>query len=99
VPETRALFGRMVGEAAEVARAEGVALSDDIVEEKIAFSEGLAPGSYSSLHHDLVTGRRLELDALHGELTRRAARHGVNVPVSEVIYGLLRPWELAHGLG
>jgi 2-dehydropantoate 2-reductase len=99
VPETRALFGRMVGEAAEVARAEGVALAGDIVEEKIAFSELLAPGSYSSLHHDLVTGRRLELDALHGELTRRAARHGINVPVSEVIYGLLRPWELAHGLG
>jgi 2-dehydropantoate 2-reductase len=99
VPETRALFGRMVGEAAEVARAEGVALSDEIVEEKIAFSEELAPGSYSSLHHDLVTGRRLELDALHGELTRRAARHGVNVPISEVIYGLLRPWELVHGLG
>jgi 2-dehydropantoate 2-reductase len=99
VPETRALFGEMVGEAADVARAEGVALPDDIVEEKIAFAEGLAPGSYSSLHHDLVTGRRLELDALHGELTRRAGRHGIQVPVSEVIYGLLRPWELAHGLG
>jgi 2-dehydropantoate 2-reductase len=96
VPETRALFGSMVGEAAEVARAEGVALADDIVEEKIAFSEGLTPGSYSSLHHDLVTGRRLELDALHGELTRRAASHGIRVPVSEVIYGLLRPWELVH---
>jgi 2-dehydropantoate 2-reductase len=96
VPETRELFGRMVGEAAEVARAEGVPLADDIVEEKIAFSEELAPGSFSSLHHDLVTGRRLELDALHGELTRRAARHGISVPVSATIYALLRPWELAQ---
>jgi 2-dehydropantoate 2-reductase len=99
VSETRELFGRMVAEAAEVARAEGVVLADDIVEEKIAFSERLAPGSYSSLHHDLVTGRRLELDALHGELTRRAARHGISAPVSQVVYALLRPWELAHGLG
>jgi 2-dehydropantoate 2-reductase len=96
VPETRELFGRLVGAAAEVARAEGVALADDIVEEKIAFSEELEPGSFSSLHHDLVTGRRLELDALHGELTRRAARHGISVPVSATIYALLRPWELAR---
>jgi 2-dehydropantoate 2-reductase len=96
VPETRELFARMVGEAAEVARAEGVRLPDDIAAGKIAFSEELAPGSFSSLHHDLVNGRRLELDALHGELTRRAARHGIGVPVSETIYALLRPWELAH---
>jgi 2-dehydropantoate 2-reductase len=96
VPETRELFRRMIGEAAEVARAEGVELAPDIVDQKTAFSEQLEPGSFSSLHHDLVTGRRLELDALHGELTRRAARHGILVPVSDMIYALLRPWELAH---
>src|SRR6266540_1133606 len=70
-------------------------LAGDIVDQKTAFAENLGPDSYSSLHHDLVTGRRLELDALHGELTRRAARHGIPVPVSETIYSLLRPWELA----
>lgn len=96
VPETRELFQRMIAEVAEVARAEGVVLADDIVEQKTAFSEQLEPGSFSSLHHDLVTGHRLELDALHGELTRRAARHGISVPVSEMIYALLRPWQIAH---
>jgi 2-dehydropantoate 2-reductase len=96
VPETRELFRRMIGEAAEVARAEGVELAPDIVDQKTAFSEQLEPGSFSSLHHDLVTGHRLELDALHGELTRRAARHGVSVPVTRVIYALLRPWEAAN---
>jgi 2-dehydropantoate 2-reductase len=99
VPETRELFRRMIGEAAEVARAEGVVLADDIVDQKTAFSEQLEPDSFSSLHHDLVTGHRLELDALHGELTRRAARHGISVPISEMIYALLRPWELARATG
>jgi 2-dehydropantoate 2-reductase len=94
VPETRKLFREIVREVSLVARAEGVELADDIVEQKTAFAETLGPSSFSSLHHDLVTGHRLELDALHGELTRRAARRGVHVPVSEMIYSLLRPWEL-----
>jgi 2-dehydropantoate 2-reductase len=99
VPETRNLFREVVREVSLVARAEGVELADDIVDQKTAFAETLGPDSYSSLHHDLVTGHRLELDALHGELTRRAARHGVPVPVSEMIYSLLRPWELARTTG
>lgn len=95
VPETRSLFRDVVREVALVARAEGVELADDIVDQQTAFAENLGPDSYSSLHHDLVTGHRLELDALHGELTRRAARHGIHVPASKMIYSLLRPWELA----
>jgi 2-dehydropantoate 2-reductase len=94
VPETRNLFRDVVREVALVARAEGIELAEDIVDQKTAFAETLGPDSYSSLHHDLVTGHRLELAALHGELTRRAARHGIPVPVSEMNYSLLRPWEL-----
>jgi 2-dehydropantoate 2-reductase len=97
VSETRNLFREVVREVSLVARAEGVELADDIVDQKTAFAETLGPDSFSSLHHDLVTGHRLELDALHGELTRRAAPHGIPVPVSEMIYSLLRPWELALG--
>jgi 2-dehydropantoate 2-reductase len=95
VPETRKLFRETVREVSLVARAEGIELADDIVDQKTAFAETLGPDSFSSLHHDLVTGHRLELDALHGELTGRAARHGIPVPVSEMIYALLRPGELA----
>jgi 2-dehydropantoate 2-reductase len=99
VPETRKLFRELVREVALVAQAEGIELAQDIVDERTVFAETLGPDSFSSLHHDLVTGHRLELDALHGELTRRAARHGILVPVSEMIYSLLRPWELARATG
>jgi len=96
VPETRELFRQMVREAVLVARAEGVALGDDIVDEKAEFAATLEPGSFSSLHHDLISGRPLELDALHGELVRRASRHNLSVPVTAIVYALLRPWELAY---
>jgi 2-dehydropantoate 2-reductase len=97
VPESRELFAELVREVTLVARAEGVDLPDGIAEQKIAFVETLEPGSFASLYHDLIAERRIELDALYGELTRRAARRGVNVPASDVIYALLRPWELAAG--
>jgi 2-dehydropantoate 2-reductase len=96
VPETRELFRLMIAEAALVARAEGIQLGDDVVEKKTAFADALEPGGFSSLHHDLVNGRRLELDALHGELATRASRHNLSVPVTTVVYALLRPWQLAR---
>jgi 2-dehydropantoate 2-reductase len=96
VPESRELFRQMVREAVLVARAEGVDLGDELVDEKAEFAAGLEPGGFSSLHHDLVTGRRIELDALHGELVRRASRHSISVPVTAIVYALLRPWELAQ---
>ena len=62
VPETRKLFREVVREVSLVASAEGVELAGDIVDQKTAFAESLGPDSYSSLHHDLVTGRRLLLE-------------------------------------
>ena len=96
VPESRELFRQMVREAVIVARAEGVDLRDELADEKTEFAAGLEPGGFSSLHHDLVTGRRIELDALHGELVRRASRHNLSVPVTAIVYALLRPWEVAR---
>lgn len=95
VPESRAMFQDIVREVALAARPEGVKLPDDVVEQKTAFAETFEPGSFSSLHHDLISGRRLELDALFGELTRRARRRAISVPASDAIYALLRPWEIA----
>lgn len=47
--------------------------------------------AYSSLYDDLVGGRRMELDALLGELARRAQRAGVAAPASGAIYAILLP--------
>jgi 2-dehydropantoate 2-reductase len=96
VAESRELFRRIVREVAMVASAEGVELDEDIVDQNTAFATTLEPGSFSSLHHDLSTGHRLELDALHGELLRRARRHHLDLPACSVVYALIKPWELAN---
>jgi 2-dehydropantoate 2-reductase len=90
------LFRRIVAEVVALAEAEGVRLGADVVDKQLRFAAGLPPESFSSLHHDLVNGQRMELEALHGAVVRRAARRGVPVPVNDAIYGILRPWALRN---
>ena len=44
----------------------------------------------------LAAGRRMELEALHGFVVRRAARHGLAVPASEAVYAILQPWAIRN---
>jgi 2-dehydropantoate 2-reductase len=92
--ESWSMFRRIVAEIVELAHAEGVTLGDDAVEQQVRFAASLDPNSYSSLHHDLVTGRRMELEALHGTAVRRAGQLGIAAPANEAIYAILRPWAL-----
>jgi 2-dehydropantoate 2-reductase len=66
-PAASEMLSQLIEEGWRVARAEGVALPDDYVERQMAFVEAIEAGGYSSLYHDLVTGHRMELEALHGE--------------------------------
>jgi 2-dehydropantoate 2-reductase len=94
--ESWTMFARILTEVISLARAEGVPLPANVVEQQLAFAMGLDPGSFSSLHHDLVTGRRMELEALHGTAVRRGARLGVSMPACEAIHAILRPWALRN---
>ena len=95
-PRAWGQFRRLVEEAYAVARAEGVTVADGAVDERIELAASLEPGVYSSLHHDLVNGNRMELDALLGALVGLADRHGVGVPVAETVLGILEPWAIRN---
>ncbi len=91
-PAARDMFRRILEEVVQVARAEGVPLADTVVARHLAFAQGLEAGGYSSLYHDLVTGHRMELEALHGELLGRAERHEIATPTCRDVYAILQPW-------
>jgi 2-dehydropantoate 2-reductase len=91
-PAASAMLRQLIEEGWRVARAESVALPDDYVERQMAFVETIEPGGYSSLYHDLMKGHRMELEALHGELLRRAQRAGVDAPATRTVYAVLSPW-------
>ena len=62
----------------------------------LALAQAVEPGSFSSLHDDLVAGRRMELEGLHGFVVRRAAHHALAVPMSEAVYAILKPWAVRN---
>jgi 2-dehydropantoate 2-reductase len=85
-------FQRLVEEVAAVAEADGNPVPPAAQERALILAQSVEPSSFSSLYDDLVAGRRMELEALHGFVVRRAAHHGVPVPTSEAIYAILKPW-------
>jgi 2-dehydropantoate 2-reductase len=76
-------------ECAAVARAEGVALSDEDADELIGWLEALPPDAGSSILADRRAGRALEWKARNGVIGRLGRRHGVPTPVSDTVAALL----------
>jgi 2-dehydropantoate 2-reductase len=69
----------VVGEAAAVAEAEGVHIDPDAI---VRLMDSVPESMESSMQRDQAAGRPLELDALGGALLRRAAKAGIEVPVT-----------------
>jgi 2-dehydropantoate 2-reductase len=91
-----AAFSRLVAEVCVVAEADGNPVPQAAQERALALAQAIEPGNFSSLHDDLVAGRRMELEALHGFVVRRAAQHGLAVPTSEAVYAVLQPWAIRN---
>lgn len=89
-PLTRVLYAGLVREAAAVARAEGIALEEGTVVGVLNQPDRLGPAHRTSMSADLERGERLEVEAVHGEVVRRAARHDIPVPTFRTAYAVLK---------
>ncbi len=94
VPETRRFWQLQVEELLALAAAENAGLDADMMDRCVQFLESLAPTNYSSLYQDLMQGKRLELDALHGHAVRLGDRHRIPTPALFAVYAALRPYLL-----
>jgi 2-dehydropantoate 2-reductase len=75
-----------------IARAEGVRVAPDRIEQ-ITFYVGTLPGTVrSSLLIDLSQGKKIEVEALLGSVVRRAANAGVPAPIMSTLYAVLKPF-------
>ena len=92
VPETRAMWRRLVEEMAALGAAAGAGLDADCAEACVKMLDAVGPNAYSSLHHDLIHGKRLELEALQGHAVRLGERYGVPTPTLLAVYAALRPY-------
>ena len=88
-PRTRQFVLDLMHEAVAVGRAQGVALPEDFVEQRIPFFEGLPDTMTSSMHHDLQRGQRLEVQWLSGGVADMGAKLGVPTPANRAVYDIL----------
>lgn len=91
-PHVREMFYAAAREIAALAAAEGVAISPDRFARLEDYMDNIPPTTRSSLLIDLEMGKRIEVEALQGAAVRRAARHGVPMPITATLYAVLRPY-------
>jgi len=87
---TRRMMRGVMREVYEVGRARGVRLPQGADEDRFRFLDQQNPASKGSLCHDLEAGRRLEIDALCGALSRLGREAGVATPLNDFIYHTLK---------
>lgn len=86
------LTRRALAEVAAVAKAQNIALPEDIVERALKLHQNFPPTMYASMYHDHARGRRTELESLSGLVVRRGRQFGVPTPVHEMAYLCLKPY-------
>lgn len=91
-PHTLALLSALIKEAWLVGRSEGVHLDFQLPELALRTIRSLEPAMKPSMLFDRERRRRLEVEAIHGAIVSRAATHGVQAPVTDTLYKLLKLW-------
>jgi len=83
-------FCNVVKECEEVGRTKGINLSKDIYENSISALKNLSRKSISSMHRDVVSGKKFELELFCGDLCRMGKDVGVPTPYTQKAYDKLK---------
>jgi 2-dehydropantoate 2-reductase len=95
-PAATEMLRTLMTEVASVGRAEGVTLPDALVDRQMGLLLSQDAAGTTSLYHDLVGGRRMELDALQGTAIRLGRRHAIPTPALDAAYAILEPWAMRN---
>jgi 2-dehydropantoate 2-reductase len=90
-PDLLRLASQSIREIYEVGVAEGVRLEEGAKDAALKALQALPSGMVASMHHDLMSGRPLELDGLSGLVCRLGKRHGIPTPFHDFAYACLKP--------
>lgn len=85
-------------ECIAVARAEGAALDDSIIESTLDIFRKGPPDVMNSLHADRLAGRPMETDARNGAIVRLGRKHGIPTPCNQMVVALLEKFAEAKSV-
>ncbi len=94
VEQTRELLAAALHEIVAVARAANIMLKPETADRVLDFIDTLPTDGTSSMQRDFSDGRRTELEALSGHVSKLGKTLKVATPVHDFIYQSLLPLEL-----
>lgn len=89
-PDVRALAAKLISEAAAVAVAEGVDVSEKEVHDIVSGLGALPADAGNSMLFDRLRGRALESEFITGAVVQAGRNTGVPTPLNEALLALLR---------
>jgi 2-dehydropantoate 2-reductase len=89
VDGAREVVASAVEEAVTVARACGVSISDDIIEQILKIPAAM-PNQMSSTAQDLARGKPSEIDFLNGYVVRKGAELGIPTPTNRALQVMVK---------
>lgn len=95
--ETRDLMDMAMQEVREVARAEGINLTREDIDNWHEILYTLSPRGRTSMCQDVEAGRKTEVEMFAGKLIEVGARHNLALPVNTVLFKLIRTIEQNYG--
>lgn len=94
VPETRAMMIGLMREVEAIARAQEVALDQDVIEKSIDFIDNAAPHIRASMQVDVEADRQSEIESMVAVIGRKGRQLGIPTPTADLIYAALLPVDL-----
>jgi 2-dehydropantoate 2-reductase len=86
----RDLMARAAEECAAVARAKGIRIPFSDAAKRVAEVAERTAGNISSMYQDVLRGAPTECDAIYGAVVREARTQGMDVPVNDILWKLMK---------
>jgi 2-dehydropantoate 2-reductase len=90
---TTEMYLQVLSEVAAVARAKGIPISQEMVDNTLKATQGREPFIIGSMGHDLIAGNPIEIGLLNARVVEMGKELGVPTPANFAIEAALRPHE------
>lgn len=89
-PALKSTVQGVVAEAVKVATTEGIVRTEKEVTDVVYSVAVKTSANTSSMLQDVLKGRMTEIEAINGYIIRMALKNGIEVPLNEALYGLVK---------
>ena len=96
IPQAREQMAEAIAEAIEVARAEGIAISNPL-QDTIKVCQATTE-NVSSMLQDIRQKRKTEIDAINGAIVEMAEQHGIATPVNTYLLNRVKELQITTDL-